>query len=382
MHDPEWHRRHWGRPGWGHRRGIPPDWREKRRFLFWRFAGFFAFISLVFLVTMGGLAFLLTWLFGGDSQTALAVWLAGCGLVLLVPLLAWGVLIRPFRRMVDPMAQVMAAADAVADGDLDVRVRERGPGELRQLAHSFNRMVSELQRADRLRRDMMADVAHELRNPLHVLQGNLEGLQDGLYQPTPEKIDALLDETRQLSRLVEDLGTLSLAESGQLPLALEQIEVADLLSDVATSFSGQAEAASIALTVVPPAGPEPLTVLGDAGRLDQVLGNLVANALQHTQPGGAITLRAEAVPGGARLQVSDDGEGIPAEDLPHIFDRFWRGSRNQSSERQRGSGLGLAIARQLVESHGGVISVESQPGKGTTFTIELPAGTGESGGKP
>jgi len=374
MHDPEWHRRHWGRPDWGHRRGMPPDWRGKRRFLFWRFAGFFAFISLVFLGAIGGLAFLLTWLFGGDSQMALSVWLAGCGLVLLVPLLAWGVLIRPFRRMVDPMAQVMAAADAVAEGDLDVRVTERGPGELRQLAHSFNRMVSELQRSDRLRRDMMADVAHELRNPLHVLQGNLEGLQDGLYQPTPEKINALLDETRQLSRLVEDLGTLSLAEAGQLPLALEPIEVADLLSDVATSFSGQAEAAGIALSVEPPAESESLTVLGDAGRLDQVLGNLVANALQHTQPGGTIALRAESVPGGARLQVSDDGEGIPAEDLPHIFDRFWRGNRSQGGERRLGSGLGLAIARQLVESHGGAISAESQPGKGTTFTIELPSG--------
>jgi signal transduction histidine kinase len=360
---------------------MPPDWRDKRRYLFWRFAGFFVFITLVFVVVMGGLAFLLTYLFGGDSQTAISVWLAGCGLVLLVPLLLWVVLIRPFRRMVDPLAQVMAAADAVAEGDLDVRVKERGPGELRQLAHSFNRMVSELQRADRLRRDMMADVAHELRNPLHVLQGNLEGLQDGLYQPTPEKIDALLDETRQLSRLVEDLGTLSLAEAGQLHLAREVIEVNDLFADVATSFSGQAEAAGIALTVEHAPGSKPLTVLGDAGRLDQVLGNLVANALQHTQPGGRITLRAEAIPGGARLQVSDDGEGIPAEDLPHIFDRFWRGNRDQDGERPRGSGLGLAIARQLVESHAGVISVESQPGQGANFTIELPAGTEEKGGQ-
>jgi signal transduction histidine kinase len=238
--------------------------------------------------------------------------------------------------MVDPLAQVMAGGDAVAEGDLDVRVKERGPGELRQLAHSFNRMVIELQRRpvapgyDGRRRPRARNPCTCCRKP---------GRPPGRPLPADaRKIDALLDETRQLSRLVEDLGILSLAEAGQLHLALEVIEVNDLLSDVATSFSGQAEAAGVALTVELPAGSEPLTVLGDAGRLDQVLGNLVANALQHTQPGGRITLRAEAISGGARLQVSDEGEGIPADDLPHIFDRFWRGNRDQTVERRAAAG--------------------------------------------
>jgi two-component system sensor histidine kinase BaeS len=278
----------------------------------------------------------------------------------------------------------MAAADRVAEGDLSVRVPERGPGDFGRLARSFNRMVDELARADQQRRNLTADVAHELRTPLHIIQGNLEGILDGVYEPTREHVGATLEETRLLTRLVDDLRTLSLAEAGQLRLVWEQVDVRELLADVGTSFSGQAEAAGIDLCVeadgVEADGAEAdgdastMTIHGDVGRLDQVLGNLMANALRHTPPGGAIALRAAPIADGVRISVRDTGEGIPAEDLPYVFDRFWRGDRSRSHAGGAGSGLGLAIARQLVQAHGGRIGVDSAPNQGTTFTIELPAG--------
>jgi two-component system OmpR family sensor kinase/two-component system sensor histidine kinase BaeS len=357
---------------------------------------------LLVLGGMAALAFLFTRLFGGDGQTALLVWIGGCGLSLALPLLAAALAVGAFRGIAAPLADVMAAADAVARGDLSVRVPlSHGPGEFGRLAESFNRMIEELERADQQRRNLTADVAHELRTPLHIIQGNLEGILDDVYQPTEEHISATLEETRLLARLVDDLRTLSLAEAGQLPLVWEPVDVAELLADVGTSFSGQAEAAGIDLRIEPALpvpstveGPVPsavegslpngadgdpaaMTITADVGRLDQVLGNLMANALRYTPAGGTITLRAEPVDGGVRITVSDTGEGIPAEDLPYLFDRFWRGDRSRSHAGGAGSGLGLAIARQLVQAHGGRIGVESQPGQGTTFTIELPAGRGE-----
>ena len=369
---------------------------------------------LLVLGGMAALAFLLTRLFGGDVQAAVLVWIGGCGLSLALPLLAVGLAVRTFRGIARPLADVMAAADAVAQGDLSVRVPVHGRGEFDRLAESFNRMVEELERADQQRRNLTADVAHELRTPLHIIQGNLEGILDDVYEPTAEHIGATLDETRSLARLVDDLRTLSLAEAGQLPLVWEPVDVIELLADVGTSFSGQAEAAGIDLRVEPalpvpstvegpvpstvegslPNGadgdPSTMTVTADVGRLDQVLGNLIANALRYTPAGGTITLRAEPVlspstslgidsaegpvQDGVRITVCDTGEGIPAEDLPYIFDRFWRGDRSRSHAGGAGSGLGLAIARQLVWAHGGRIGVESQPGQGTTFTVELPGG--------
>jgi len=228
-----------------------------------------------------------------------------------------------------------------------------------------------LERADRQRRNLTADVAHELRNPLHIIQGNLEGILDQVYEPTAEHVGATLEESRLLARLVEDLRTLSLAEAGQLPLTWEPVDVAELLADVHTSFSGQAEYMGLDLRVE--TGDDLPTIAGDVGRLNQALGNLMANALRHTPPGGSITLQAEPIQEGVRIVVQDTGEGIPAEDLPYIFDRFWRGDRARSHAGGAGSGLGLAIARQLAQAHGGAVGVESEPGQGTTFRIELPA---------
>jgi two-component system sensor histidine kinase BaeS len=233
-------------------------------------------------------------------------------------------------------------------------------------------MTRELSHAEQQRQRLTADVAHELRTPLHIIQGNLEGILDGIYEPNSEHIGATLEETRMLARLVDDLQTLSLAESGQLSLHLEPVDIPELLSDVQTSFSGQAEAAQLIISTEIVGEPTQLTVQGDRGRLDQVLANLVANALRHTPPGGSIKLQAEANPNGVRLTVKDTGEGIPAEDLPYIFDRFWRGNKFRSHQEGVGSGLGLAISRQLVQAHGGSIQVESQPGQGATFIIDLP----------
>jgi two-component system sensor histidine kinase BaeS len=339
---------------------------------------------------MGALAFLFSRLAGGGGQTAVLVWLIGIGLALLLPILAVRLAIQAFRGIATPLADVMSAADAVAEGDLSVRVKEppRAADAFSRLARSFNRMVQELERADHRRRDMAADVAHELRTPLHIIQGNLEGILDDVYAPTAEHIEATLEETRALARLVEDLRTLSLAEAGQLPLVLEPVDVRELLDDVVTSFSGQAEAAGIALRVE--TGPEDvaagasdaLAVVADVGRLDQVLGNLVANALRYTSAGGTIALRVDPLSegvrrptkvDGVRITVRDTGAGIPAEDLPYLFDRFWRGDRARARTDGAHSGLGLAIARQLVQSHGGQIAVESEVGAGTTFTIDLPS---------
>ena len=330
-------------------------------------------MALLVIGGMATLAFLLSRLFGGGRHTAMLVWVGGLGLSLALPLLAVGLAARAFRDIATPLAGVMAASDRVAEGDLSVRVPVLGPGDFGQLARSFNRMVEELERADQRRRNLTADVAHELRTPLHIIQGNLEGLLDGVYTPSAEHVQATLDETRLLARLVEDLQTLSLAEAGQLPLNLEEVDVVELLSDVSTSFSGQTEAAGVDLRIVIEGEPEQMRVRGDTDRLAQVLGNLVDNALRHTHPGGAITLRGETISGGVRIEVSDTGEGIPAQDLPYVFDRFWRGDRSRSRAGGAGSGLGLAIARQLVGSHGGRIEVGSEPGRGTTFTIELSA---------
>jgi two-component system OmpR family sensor kinase/two-component system sensor histidine kinase BaeS len=361
-------------PHWTHH---PHHWQSgfshKRRFLLGRFAVFFGVIYLIFLlalVTVLGLA-LGPLPLAPSWQSALL--LLGCGVSLGFTFLAlifggWA-----FRRLGSPVADVMAAADAVAEGDLSVRVRENAPGEFGRLARSFNRMAAELERLGQQRRNLTADVAHELRNPLHIIQGNLEGILDGVYDSTPEHISATLEETRALARLVDDLQTLSLAESGQLPLHRERVAAADLLSDVVASFAAQAEVSGIELKLAlsQPDGNLELDV--DPLRIDQVLSNLVANALRHTPAGGSITLSAQAIQGGVRLVVQDTGAGIPAEDLPFIFDRFWRGDRSRSRMGAGGSGLGLAIARQLVQAHGGRIGVESQPGLGAVFTIDLPA---------
>lgn len=355
------------------------EWHANRRLLFVRFLLAFGLILLLTLGGMGILAALVNHWVGGNQHTTVVVWLGGCGLAFGLPLMGVTLAIRTFRRVTTPLANVMAAADAVATGDLSVRVPERGGDAFGRLAYSFNQMVTELERNDQQRRNLTADVAHELRTPLHIIQGNLEGILDGVYEATPDHINATLEETRHLARLVDDLRTLSLAESGQLPLVRAQVDVQDLLSDVVVSFGAQAEAKGIELRItheevrtVSQTEGVGLLIEADAGRLNQVLSNLVVNALRHTPAGGQITLAAARQGDFVHIRVCDTGEGIAPDDLPFLFDRFWRGDRARTHSEGIGSGLGLAIARQLIQAHGGQIAVESAVGQGTTFTIHLP----------
>ena len=376
-HHRRWHGEGWERgdwDGWKRRYGYGPPrgWHHRQRFLFFRFAAIFGMIPLFVLGGMAALALLLTRAFGGDGQTAALVWIGGCSLSLAMPIAGFWLATRGFRDIARPLGDIMEAADAVAEGDFSVRVVEDSPGGFGRLGRSFNRMTTELARIDEQRRNLTADVAHELRTPLHIIQGNLEGVLDGVYEATPEHINATLAETRQLARLIDDLRTLSQAESGQLPLKREPVAVAELLADIQTSFSGQAEAAGIDLSVISDAALNGAQISADVGRFQQMLGNLIVNALRHTPEGGAIILRADSDGDGLRLTVQDTGEGIAAEDLPHIFDRFWRGDRARGHGDGVGGGLGLAITRQLVQLHEGSIRVESTPGQGTTFEIALP----------
>jgi len=273
------------------------------------------------------------------------------------------------RGISRPLAQLTAATRALTAGDLDVRVPERAPGEVGELATAFNTMAAEMARTDQLRRNLTADVAHELRTPLSVIRGKLEGVLDGVYPATAEHLAPVLEETRLLTRLVEDLQLLALADAGQLPLEKRPADVTDLLRDAQVNFGPQAEDRGIALEVQVPADLPAVSI--DPRRVAQVLGNLVTNALRHTPEGGQVTLAAQAGEGAVVVSVSDTGAGIPAEELPYIFERFWRGEKSRS-RAGGGSGLGLAIARQLVELHGGAIHVESAPGQGARFWFTLP----------
>ncbi|MFZ1753998.1 MAG: ATP-binding protein [Caldilineaceae bacterium] len=361
----------WRGGGWGPagRRG----WGQRRRRIF---RGLGCAVGLMALLVLGGMAvlsILLTRFYGGDGHTTLLVWLGGITLALGLPTLAVLIGLRTVRGFALPLTDILAAIDAVAEGDLSVRVPERGRGEMGRLSLSFNRMLGELERTERQRRNLTADVAHELRTPLHVIQGNLEGMLDGVYPTSPEQIDDTLQETRLLSRLVDDLRTLSLAEAGELPLQVGPVDMADLLADAVTSFSGQAEDGGIVLRLQM-AQDAPLFVTGDADRLDQVLGNLMANALRHTPAGGSVTLSAESDGEQLSIRVADTGAGIPAHDLPFVFDRFWRGDRARTHQDGSGSGLGLSIASQLVQAHRGTLTVQSELGAGTEFVIRLPLG--------
>jgi len=339
--------------------------------MFFRFLFFFGGMIFLFLGALG-MILLIVQALNPNWQQVGGVALALCAVPLVFIALASILGGLGFRRLAYPIADVMSAADAVAQGDLSVRLREDSRGEFGRLARRFNNMTAELERAEQQRRNLTADIAHELRNPLHIIQGNLEAMLDGVYEPTPDNLTATLDETRLLARLVSDLQTLSLAESGQLPLHATRVPAADLLADVAAAFSPRAAEAGIDLLVKVPAEAQRLELEVDPDRLEQVLSNLVVNALHYTPTGGSITLKAEPIPGGARLTVSDTGVGIPPDDLPHIFDRFWRGDRSRQRAEGTGSGLGLAIAKQLVRAHGGTISASSRPGVGTEVMIELP----------
>ncbi|TML01145.1 MAG: HAMP domain-containing histidine kinase [Actinobacteria bacterium] len=272
---------------------------------------------------------------------------------------------RAVRRVGRPVGDVMEAADRVAGGDYGARVEERGSLEMRRLARSFNAMAERLRANEDQRRNFIADVAHELRTPLSVIQGNAEGMLDGLYPADQEHLEPVLDETKVMARLLDDLQTLSTAEAGALRLHREPVAPEQLVEEAVTAWRSGVEAAGVALAQRVTAGLPALDV--DAVRIGQVLGNLVSNAVRHTPAGGSVVVSAEPVRGGRAVSfaVTDTGPGIDPAVLPHVFDRFVR------SKDSRGSGLGLAIAKSLVEAHGGEVSAESPPGGGTTMRFVL-----------
>jgi len=243
-------------------------------------------------------------------------------------------------------------------------VRPRGPRELRSLARAFNAMSARLETSEDQRRRLLADVTHELRTPLTIMQGNLEALLDGLYPADAEHLAPILDETRVLSRLIDDLRTLSLAEAGALTLHREPTDIAALVADSVASFRAQADGQGVALTAAID-GTLPQTEI-DPVRMREVLSNLLSNALRYTPHGGSIRVGASASDGRVLVSVRDTGPGIAADALPHVFDRFYK------SEESRGAGLGLAIAKSLVVAHGGQIEAVSAPGQGTEMRITLP----------
>ncbi|MGL4649717.1 MAG: sensor histidine kinase, partial [Caldilineaceae bacterium] len=321
-----WRSRDWREAPWHNER-----WRRGAQRWFLRAVLFFT-VSVVALV--GGLAlliYLVVRLAGGETQTAVALWMGTLLLMVLLPVGAAWLGRRLWQGFAQPMAALMRAAEAVGQGDLRVRVPEAGRGDLLRLERTFNTMVAELERAETRRRSITADVAHELRTPLQILQGNLEGVIDGVFEPTPAFVNDLLDETRLLTRLVEDLRLLSQAEDGRLALEWERVDLVDLARDAVTGWQPHATDRSVVLHVE--AEALTLFVRADWMRLTQVLNNLLSNALRHVPEGGdvsvTVTRRAaeEGGPAMARLAVANSGAPIPEETLPYLFDRFWRGDK-------------------------------------------------------
>lgn len=354
-------------PWWPENEAWPPVRGRLRHNPFFRRIGCaFAVFNLLGLAVFFAAAAWIASLFDLTHLPAMVLpWLLPFGLGLLVFVVA-AVLFGIFgvRRIFIPLDDLLEAAGRVAEGDYSARVQEKGPREVRSLARAFNNMASRLHQTDEQRRNLLADVTHELRTPLTVIQGNLEGLLDGVYPADEANLRSLLDETNLLSRLVEDLRTLALAESGALRLRKEPTDLGLLIRETVAAFQTQAISAGVVLTVETDQNLPWLEV--DPGRLRQVLSNLLTNALRYTPAGGSIRITYRLEADCAQVAVSDTGPGIPTEDLPHVFERFYK------STDSGGMGLGLAIAKHLVTAHAGTISVESLLGQNTTIRISLP----------
>jgi signal transduction histidine kinase len=275
---------------------------------------------------------------------------------------------RNLRRMSRPLDELVEASNKVAEGDYSVRVDVKGTPEIRSLLYGFNSMTERLQMNDQQRRAMLADVSHELRTPITVIQGNVEGILDGMYPADETRLKSILEETQILSRLVDDLRTMALAESGSLQLKREPTSLTHLIQEVAASFESQAreKGVNIQLSL---ADVEEMNL--DPLRLREVLNNILSNALRYTPRGGAIevglTGTGVGLEGGVAVFVQDSGPGIESADLPHIFDRFYKSSDSG------GMGLGLSIARYIIEAHGGKIWAESAAEQGTKISFAIPA---------
>jgi len=309
--------------------------------------------------------------FGADPQEA-AFLMRITQLLLLGALATFAVslLLAVFlsRTLSRPIRELTSATRAIADGDLSQQVPVRSRDELGELAGSFNRMSAELARSLHLRRQMTADIAHELRTPLSLILGHAEAVHDGVLPPTAENFEIIRDEAARLEHLVEDLRTLSLADAGELSFAPQDVSPGDLLREVTSMYRYRAEQQNVTLKEQDEPGLPALHL--DVGRMTQVLTNILDNAFRHTPEGGKIFLTAARADGGVELTIRDSGPGVSIEDLSRIFDRFYRA--DASRQREGGSGLGLAIAKSIVEMHGGQISASAPPGEGLRISVFLP----------
>ena len=352
---------------WQDRQLYRRRWRRRR-------AGVLPPIGCVAFIIIALLAFV-------GTATLLAIWLTAVVIGTLVPwaaptvvqgiavgaivLGALFVAFRAFIGYVRPLAALADATERLADGEPDVRVAPRGPAPVRRLGASFNAMAERLDRSRDDRRSMLADVTHELRTPLSVIGGGLEAMLDGVHPADEGHLASLLAETAVMSRLLDDLRTLSLAEAGALPLHREPADLRALADDVIASAHTLAEAKGVVLAA---GGDAELVTSVDPVRVREILVNLVTNAIRHTPTGGSVTVTVRSGSGEAQLEVADTGEGIGPADLERVFDRFQRRADTG------GSGLGLTIVRDLAAAHGGSVSVASDgvPGHGARFVVRLP----------
>jgi two-component system sensor histidine kinase BaeS len=313
-------------------------------------------LTLIFLFLLSGAVGIAT---RGASHFPLPVFVGAFVLFLLLAAAVQGL-----RGVAVPVDEIIDAAGKIQGGDYSARIQEGGPRQLRSVARAFNAMSARLQSTDERRRDFLADVVHELRTPLAVIRAQAEAIQDGVHPADQEHLAPIVDATRALEVLVEDLRALALTDTGSLTLHREPVDVVELVRDTVAQFDAQAENASITLSV---AGPDALPSADiDPARIRGVIGNVIANAMRHTPSGGKVTVTASQLDERVVIEVADTGEGIEPDLLPHVFDRFVRGPKS------RGSGLGLAIAHDIVAAHGGEIDVKSTVGLGTTVRMALP----------
>jgi signal transduction histidine kinase len=361
---------------WPENEEWPPTreaWRRVgRRNPFFRRMGcfFFGFAFLAFVGLLGVLRFILAPFLNFEGAPVLdrpgvLFPFAFLAFALLVFAVGWGA--RSLRRMFTPLDELFNASERVANGDYSVRVQEKGPPEVHSLTRSFNSMAERLQVSDQQRRNMLADISHELRTPITVIQGTVEGMLDGVYPADEARLKSIIEETQILSRLVEDLRTLALAESGALRLKREPTNLAGLIRDSVSGFEAQAKEKDIQIELALAEGEDASV---DPQRIREVLTNLLSNALRYTPRGGNIKVNlTEAGLGTERnvtISIADSGPGIESVLLPHVFDRFYKSSDSG------GMGLGLSIAKYLVEAHSGKIRAESEVGQGTKIIFSFP----------
>jgi signal transduction histidine kinase len=354
-------------PWWPDEEPWPPQrapWQVNRRAIFFRLAiGFVILLTLIVGIALLAIHFSGQAWEGPENGDRPRYWIIG-------PILFWSLIIgivvfvvRRISRNVSPLFDLVEALNRLSAGDYTTRVDPAGQARFRTVLDAFNATAGKLEASDLQRRRLLADIAHELRTPLAVIQGNVEGMIDQVYPRDDAHLEPLLRETQLISRLLDDLQTLAQAEAGTLALYMEQVDLSALVEDIVSAYRPTATAAGVELTMAGPASLPEVEI--DPIRMRQVLENLLSNALRYTTAGGSIRLVVERQPEAIVIRVIDSGSGIAPELVPHIFDRFVKAADSG------GSGLGLAIASRIVEAHGGTIAAASEEGQGTTITLTL-----------